>query len=289
MAHSAPPPPDGMSTEELAEAIMVVMRDGDFVPTPSIMRLEELCSVAIANMDDETFEAAQRGVFEMEKGCVGRCACSICLAYFYDPKHQQSGQCQYRALMSAPEASKLLSDHTEDIFASQAYLRQTMQQHGEEILCYWRAADQRARATLLRSAYPEIPQSNNFDVGKSLEEIRRSANRKALLLPYLDLETLVKDQEALVGLVHHRKESHPQEWAPFDNEQLRRSWTLGLYESDFNHGAVTFQGSNYGQYTSWHADAAHRLDIVGFPRGRLVIEAQATLMLFLRHVVRELV
>lgn len=47
-------------------------------------------------------------------------------------------------------------------------------------------------------------------------------------------------------------------------------------------------GPRYGRYTPWDTNAAHRLEIVGFPRGRLIIEAQAVIMVFLRHMVEKL-
>ncbi|KAJ4354966.1 hypothetical protein N0V95_003375 [Ascochyta clinopodiicola] len=47
-------------------------------------------------------------------------------------------------------------------------------------------------------------------------------------------------------------------------------------------------GLKYGSYVHWQYDAAHRLDIMGYPRGRLILEAQATLLKFLRHVLERL-
>ena len=47
-------------------------------------------------------------------------------------------------------------------------------------------------------------------------------------------------------------------------------------------------GPQYGQLSPWVADLAHRSDIIGFPRARLILEAQACLMQFLRRVVEQI-
>jgi hypothetical protein len=47
-------------------------------------------------------------------------------------------------------------------------------------------------------------------------------------------------------------------------------------------------GPDCGQIVSWEKDKAHRWDIIGFPRARLVVEAQTVLMGFLRKTVERL-
>lgn len=47
-------------------------------------------------------------------------------------------------------------------------------------------------------------------------------------------------------------------------------------------------GPRYGQLIPWVADLAHQSDIIGFPRARLIFEAQARLIQFLRRVVEQI-
>lgn len=47
-------------------------------------------------------------------------------------------------------------------------------------------------------------------------------------------------------------------------------------------------GPNYGELVEWDEDAAHRLDIIGFPRGQLILDAQATLLCILCNIVERL-
>lgn len=137
-----------------------------------------------------------------------------------------------------------------------------------------------------------IPQSRIFlstkveaEAPGSTWETHRT-HRNYHLLPYLDVDTLVWNPTVLLNLIHIRAINPPVDWASFDNEQLRTAWSLGFFSADFNAGAVIMYGINYNQWTSWEAKAAHRADILGFPRGRLVVEAQATLMIFIRKAVK---
>lgn len=125
--------------------------------------------------------------------------------------------------------------------------------------------------------------------GVSWREGRSSpAYRKYLLLPYLDLDTLTKNPAALLGLLHTRAKDAPAEWASYDHEQLRSPWGIGLLDATFNECSVVMFCPRYGTYAKWQKNAAHRFDIIGFPCGRLVMEAQATLLAFLRRVVEQL-
>ncbi|CZR65471.1 uncharacterized protein PAC_15371 [Phialocephala subalpina] len=48
-------------------------------------------------------------------------------------------------------------------------------------------------------------------------------------------------------------------------------------------------GSEYGQLVPWDESAAHSLDIIGFPRGQLILETKSVLLAFLIEVVGALV
>ena len=45
-------------------------------------------------------------------------------------------------------------------------------------------------------------------------------------------------------------------------------------------------GPRFGDVVDWSASEAHRFDILGFPRARLVLEAQALLMRVLYKIAR---
>lgn len=97
-----------------------------------------------------------------------------------------------------------------------------------------------------------------------------------------------KNPAVLLGLIRTRARDAPADWAPYDHEQLRSPWGLGLLDVVFNNGAVIMFGPRFGTHTHWQKEPAHRFDIVGFPRAKLVLEAQATLLGFLQRAIEQL-
>ncbi|KAF2130934.1 hypothetical protein P153DRAFT_251278, partial [Dothidotthia symphoricarpi CBS 119687] len=220
------------------------------------------------------------------------CTCPDCQTYYYTLREQGIDRYHYTKVLADEEARALIAGHTKQIFTSQKYLRHAVQHHGEHILNRWRKRTQSKRKELLLATEPALPHKKGLvaelDYSNTSWQVSRAKYRKYFLLPYLDLETLANNPAALVGLIHARANSSPAEWAPFDHEQLRSSWGLGLLDAEFNAGAVIMFGSKYGTYTKWEAKAAHRFDLVGFPRAQQIFEAQATLMRFLQQVVEKL-
>jgi hypothetical protein len=112
--------------------------------------------------------------------------------------------------------------------------------------------------------------------------------RNAFLLPYLNLEILKTNPAVLFGLLHGWTHYSPEDWAPYSNRQLIISWAAGFLGVDYCGSCVVMHGPNYGELAKWESEPAHRLDIVGFPRARLILEAQTHLMKFLRKLVEEI-
>lgn len=100
----------------------------------------------------------------------------------------------------------------------------------------------------------------------------------------MDAETLSKDPAIVIALLQYRTQFSPAEWASFDHQQLTTGWGAGLLEAHFNSQCVVMWGKDYGKLTPWETNAAHRVDIIGFPRGEMILEAQSYLMGFLRQL-----
>lgn len=217
------------------------------------------------------------------------CECPDCQNSFFMMKEQQIDRYSYDGVLTDAQARSVLSGYLDDISSSQKYLVQSTELYGDRILTRWRKLTQHKRAALLQTAEPNLPLHKGFAAesqasGATWETQRKHRNYH--LLPYLDVDTLVRNPAVLLSLIHTRAINPPVDWVSFNNEQLRTAWSTGFLSADFNAGAVIMYGTNYGTWTPWEAKAAHRADILGFPRGRIVIEAQATLMEFLRTVVR---
>jgi hypothetical protein len=63
---------------------------------------------------------------------------------------------------------------------------------------------------------------------------------------------------------------------------MRSTWATGGFRTEFAKCGVVLHRSDYGKAVPWTVEKAHRWDIAGFPRIRLTLEAQYTLMKFLR-------
>ncbi|KAF1919968.1 hypothetical protein BDU57DRAFT_442892 [Ampelomyces quisqualis] len=219
----------------------------------------------------------------------GPCNCPDCQNSFFMMDEQQIDRYAYNQVLTNAQAKSILAGNMEDISTSQRYLVESTERYGDRILTRWRKLTQSKRTTILQTAEPNIPLHKGFIIETELAgatwETQRTY-RKYHLLPYLDVDTLVRNPAVLLNLIHIRASNSPVDWVSFDNEQLRTAWSTGLFDVDFNPGAVIMYGSHYGSWTPWEEKAAHRADILGFPRGRIVIEAQATLMKFLQTVVQ---
>jgi hypothetical protein len=189
----------------------------------------------------------------------------------------------------------VLTDYSNDINSARDYLTRCIQKYGDLLLDRWRKRTPSKRASLLKLVNPNLPLIKGFTADTEYgtttltwQEARNSHHRNHYLLPYIDVETLSKNPATLFGLLNTRAKDLPAEWAPYDHKQLRHPWGVGLVDVSFNEGAVVMFGPRYGAYTKWQREAAHRFDIVGYPRGQMILEAQATLLLFLQRLVEQL-
>ncbi|MCJ1436970.1 hypothetical protein MMC27_006353 [Xylographa pallens] len=157
----------------------------------------------------------------------------------------------------------------------------------------WKKKSQEKRRALLAETIPELeehrwliprycfmPESKRGGI-----EERPWARRCQLLLHWLSLEALVMNPAVLFALLHNRTAYSPQDWATFDGRQLILGWALGYFNVQYSGKCVVMYGANYGELVDWEAGPAHRADVIGFPKARLILEAQAYLMGALRKSV----
>jgi hypothetical protein len=128
----------------------------------------------------------------------------------------------------------------------------------------------------------------SYDPARKDVDTRSFGRRCKLLLPWLNTDVLKRNPAVLYALLYYRTAYTPQDWAAFDSRQLTLSWACGWLDVDFSRKCVIMYGPRYGELVEWEEAAAHRADILGFPRARLVLEAQAYLLATLSRVVDQL-
>ncbi|KAI8943314.1 hypothetical protein NX059_001334 [Plenodomus lindquistii] len=225
--------------------------------------------------------------------CPPPCTCPDCQTYYYTSEEQNIDRFHYTEVLTDGQARSILARDVKDMNESRTYLREAIHRAGDQILNRWRKRTQPKRAALLRQVEPDLPEHKGLIAeldysGMSWQEGRATKYRKYHLIPYLDIDTLIRSPSTLIGLLNARAKHSAEDWAPFDYEQLRSAWGLGLLAAQFNAGTVQMYGPGYGTLTRWEKVAAHRFDTIGFPRARQVIEAQATLGRLLRRIVEHL-
>lgn len=137
-------------------------------------------------------------------------------------------------------------------------------------------------------ANPEIGQ-HQWSIYQHLYEheslLEKRELHKIWLAPYLSLEGFAIDPAKLFGLLHNRSKFSPEQWCAYENYQIQPGWQCGGVEVEHLRGCVIMHGPHYGELTEWDMDEAHCCNIIGFPRAKLILEAQQHILGFLRKVV----
>jgi hypothetical protein len=206
-------------------------------------------------------------------------------------EEQNQDRFSYKTQISDVEARAILRDYISRIRNDREFLQKQCEVYGDRILNRWRKKSREQRAAFLLHADPDlyphqwfIPRYTN--TSPQWKDARK--RRNSFLLPYLNLELLKTTPTVFFGLLHNRTLYPPEDWVSFDNKELTLGWAMGYFDLEFCGHCVIMHGPRYGELTPWEPKAAHRSDIIGFPRARLIIEAQACLLGFLRRVVDQI-
>lgn len=224
----------------------------------------------------------------------GPCECYVCSQQFRTTGQQKQLRNAYSHTVDNEQARLLVAEHTNQITSSLDYLREECAEHATAIAKRWRKKSRDKREEVLLGCKPDLEPKQwmilrffNDNSTHNWQLARES--RDSWLLPWLDVESLKEDPARLLGLLNNRTRFSPEDWASHDNEVLMFGYNQGFLAIDYNPLCVVMTGSKYGELVPWDESAAHRLDIIGFPRAQLILEAQAVLLTFLVQVVEGLV
>lgn len=226
------------------------------------------------------------------------CGCAVCSHGFYRPEIQYHPRFWYRGVngLSDQSAGRILAMFTRGMEEDRQHLLLRLHSHVDIVMSRWKKKSQDKRRALLKEVAPDLeehrwvaPRFVYMPESRAKEiTIRRAPWRRQQLLPWLNVEALKPDPRALWALLHYRTAYHPRDWAHYDSSQLGLTWLGGWCDVQFSKKCVIMYGEHYGKLVDWSEGPAHRGDILGFPRARLMLEAQAYLLIFLRMVVDKL-
>lgn len=203
-------------------------------------------------------------------------------------------ECSYRSHLAGEEAEDISNQYVSQIRDDRRYISGRLERHADIVISRWTKngayGSQQKRENLLSEAAVDLAKTPEdiiryiYSQGQGSYFNRSLQNRRMLLLPWLNIELLKTTPDALLALFHCRTTYEPSEWAAFDGEQFQGYWDNGHFECDFSMKTIVMYGERYGTLVAWNAEEIHRGDTVGFPFGRLILEAQSYLMGILRRV-----
>ncbi|KAI9669738.1 MAG: hypothetical protein M1831_007434 [Alyxoria varia] len=213
--------------------------------------------------------------------------CVECFQQWRRPLEEHELHQLYVNILTDDQASRLLTLYVASIKGNQKWLRETLAAQGDLIIARWIRGK---RASYIDRAFPKLyPKAFPEQVmGFSLIDWRvaRKSFREAYLLPYFNKEMLLLDQLNLLRLLHVRCQHDFHKFVMLDKQQLQTGFKSGALPLDFNKHCVDMTPTDrYGKLTPFNQDKAHKWIIIGFPRAKVVIEAQAKLYANLRRIV----
>jgi hypothetical protein len=223
--------------------------------------------------------------------CHPLCECVDCETGYYAAEEQYQPALSYRRRLSDDDAKGIAHSYVKQSNEARERLVERLRSHADVFMSRWKKRSQDKRQALLKDAAPNLEEKQwilarySYMHERKLIHSRSQSRRCRLLLPWLNVEVLKANPAVLFALLHYRTVYPPQDWAAFDCRQLTLSWACGWLDVDYSAKCVVMYGPRYGDLMDWEAEAAHRADILGFPRARLVLEAQAYLMEVLCNVV----
>lgn len=222
------------------------------------------------------------------------CECADCNNSFYTVEAQTTFGLLYRYRLSDEDAERRVLLAVKKMGNLQSALTERLDVFADILMSRWIKQSQAKREALLKEAAPDLEEKQWLLPRYSLLRPqcyllgRSQKGRRRLLLPWLNVEVLKTNPAVLFALLHYRTAYSPQHWAAFDSQQLDLSWASGYFNVDFSPKCVVMYGHKYGSLVDWDKHAAHRADILGFPRASLVLEAQAYLMEVLHNIVTKI-
>jgi hypothetical protein len=166
---------------------------------------------------------------------------------------------------------------------------------GEPLAKKWKKKKPDQKTAVLKKADPTLFSRQWFPLQEHTSAVKVQtfaqvdSHRNSYLLGYLNVESLSKDYLKLLGLIQNRVLFDPADWALHDNLQLHFPWVECKLKTEFSPLCMELSPSEYGILKPWSAIGTHGGGLLGFPRAKLLLEAQENLYRFLRNVTEQIV
>ncbi|CAK3994921.1 hypothetical protein K441DRAFT_681069 [Lecanosticta acicola] len=230
--------------------------------------------------------------------------CVECISQFFGLTRLQYAIQYIRKELGIPDklAQAKARTYAQQIERDREYLRNGLHRHGDLVLSKWKKKTKVKREALLLAAQPDlyrhacIQQRTMFRMDGKLTDFDRVAPgekaismgdptcRRAMLLPYLNVDSLARDPMRLISLFHYRSSYKPEEWVSFDFAQMRVAFEGAQVSIRYNDNSLILHGPRFGDLVPYEQEEAHTRKTIGYARGECILEAQAFLLGFLRRI-----
>ncbi|KAK3115233.1 hypothetical protein LTR53_005644 [Teratosphaeriaceae sp. CCFEE 6253] len=209
-------------------------------------------------------------------------SCKTCAQQYRQTRLQQDKWAAYDACLTDEDAKNDVCSKISRARTSFDHVAGRLETSGNTVMKRWTEMSVSKRAAILKVALPYIqnrPWAAASLLYKQADEngYTWKSRHAEWLLPYLDLQSLSDTPWRLLALLHHRTQHSIEEWFMLDTQQLRVPFAQGTLSLAYNPHCVVTHGDRFGHLQQWDEAAAHRFDIVGFPRAQVTFEAQAQL------------
>ncbi|TKA79371.1 hypothetical protein B0A55_02830 [Friedmanniomyces simplex] len=216
--------------------------------------------------------------------------CKICIQHYRPTDWQQCDWLRYASVWDDDQAVKAILSASEKAKVCFDQVAGVLKRSGNSIARRWKKKSVSARAALLREATLELEDQPRAAQGLIYQPEQEDVatwkrNHESWLLPYLDIDGLSRNPSRLLLLLHYRTHHTLQDWFAHDCLHLKCAFSEGLVMIAYNPHCVVVHENRYGDLREWESVAAHRGDIVGFPRAMATFEAQERLAVVLKTVV----
>ena len=219
-------------------------------------------------------------------------SCSHCRAQYRSIEDQKSHiRGIYADAVSDGDAQRTL-----DAFLAQTHdgydiISAQVNKYGDTIINRWKRKSRAQKQAILLAVAPNMPTNKWKIIDMFCERtnwFENPAEQNTHLLPYLSVENLLEDPRKLLALLHSRTTSPPEAWAMHDSEHLATAWNTFALRTQYHDKCVVMHGLDYGKLVPYDLVASHHWDAIGYPRARLILEAQSILYSFLRKFLEAL-
>lgn len=177
-----------------------------------------------------------------------------CETQFYGYHEQLNESKLYTRTLSDAEAASTAKRVASLAEATRSLLQQRLALHGDLFMSRWKKRSKDKRVDLLLRADANLPEHSGTIMyftqscggGYDWRRSRNAKFRRAVLLPYLNVDALRDNPSLVFALLHNRVEHSLEDWAPFDSHQFRNAWDVGLLALDFSPMCVIMHGKQYG-------------------------------------------